>query len=70
MDTESNKPITAGLRQSSVSNEDWNQQTLVDVRSLFHTQFSNDSSQQLQQENVRKSKRIFSINSISRVHFS
>lgn len=41
----SNEEITAGQRAAPLSNEEWNQQTMVDARNVVHTQQSVDCSQ-------------------------
>jgi len=47
---DSNEEITAGNRPVSVSNEEWNQQTIVDARNVVQTQQSIDSPQQYNEQ--------------------
>jgi hypothetical protein len=41
---DSNNEITAGSRPVSVSNDEWNQQTIVDARNVLQTQQSIEPS--------------------------
>jgi hypothetical protein len=45
MNNDSNEEITAGQRPVSVSNDEWNQQTIVDSRNVLQTQQSIEPSQ-------------------------
>lgn len=47
--------ITAGNRPIPVTNEEWNQQTIVDARNVVHTQQSTDGSQQYNEQRSIKS---------------
>jgi len=47
---DSNAAITSGNRPVSVTNEEWNQQTTVDARSVVQTQQSNESLPQYDQQ--------------------
>ena len=48
-----NEEITAGNRPVSVSNEEWNQQTIVDARGVLQSQISSNDS--LPQYNEQRS---------------
>ncbi|CAF1202772.1 unnamed protein product [Rotaria sordida] len=52
--TDSNEEITAGNRPTSVSNEEWNQQTLVDARNVLQPQISEASWQHFHEQQSRK----------------
>jgi hypothetical protein len=52
---DSNEEITAGNRSVSVSNEEWNQQTIVDSRNVLQTQQSTEPSQQYHEQRSVKS---------------
>ncbi|CAF1205886.1 unnamed protein product [Adineta steineri] len=51
---DTNAEITAGNRPSSISNAEWNQQTIVDARNVLQTQLSNEPSQQLHEQRSNK----------------
>jgi hypothetical protein len=61
---DSNAAITSGNRPVSVTNEEWNQQTIVDARSVVQTQQSNESLPQYDQQRSVNGKisRFFFIN--------
>ncbi len=50
----SNEEITAGNRPVPVSNEEWNQQTIVDARNVCQTQQSIEPSQQYNKQRSMK----------------
>ncbi len=53
---EMNEEITAGNRPTPVTNDEWNQQTIVDARNVLQTQHSNEVSQQTNEQRAGKSK--------------
>jgi hypothetical protein len=53
---DSNEEITAGNRPLSVSNEEWNQQTIVDARNVIQTQQSVEPSRQFNEQRSSKLK--------------
>lgn len=53
---DSNEEITAGNRPLSVSNEEWNQQTIVDARNVIQTQQSVEPSRQFSEQRSSKLK--------------
>ncbi|CAF2539815.1 unnamed protein product [Rotaria sp. Silwood2] len=52
--TDCNTEITADNRSSPVSNEEWNQQTLIDVRNILQPQISNASWQHFHEQQSGK----------------
>ena len=53
---DSNEEITAGSRPLPISNEEWNQQTIVDARSVVQTQQSVEPSRQFNEQRSSKLK--------------
>jgi hypothetical protein len=51
---ELNEEITAGNRPTPVTNNEWNQQTIVDARNVLQTQHSNEVSQQTNEQRAGK----------------
>jgi hypothetical protein len=56
MSEDSNEEITAGNRPVSVSNKEWNEQTIVDARNVLQTQQSVEPSHQYNQQRSVKCK--------------
>jgi hypothetical protein len=53
---DSNEEITSGSRPLPISNEEWNQQTIVDARNVLQSQLSNETSHQFNEQRSVKSK--------------
>jgi hypothetical protein len=60
--TDSNEEITAGNRPVPVSNDEWNQQTIVDARSVLQIQQSVEPSQVYNEQRSSKINIFFPIN--------
>ncbi len=58
-----NEEISSGSRPLPISNEEWNQQTIVDTHNVLQSQLSNEPSHQFnEQRSVKNKLDFFSLN--------